>query len=89
MQALESEPVQTAFKKQMIKAVPNSSMDDAQAFNRAEMAYWKKVTDQVKVELQSTMARRLLSPSAWKIWSSPEYLGTYLSMRGLVALSRS
>jgi tripartite-type tricarboxylate transporter receptor subunit TctC len=50
-QALESEPVQTAFKKQMIKAVPNSSMDDAQAFNRAEMAYWKKVTDQVKVEL--------------------------------------
>jgi hypothetical protein len=26
-------------------------MDDAQAFNRAEVAYWKKVTDQVKVEL--------------------------------------
>jgi hypothetical protein len=43
--------VQTAFKKQMIKAVPNSSLDDAQAFDRAEMAYWKKVTDQVKVEL--------------------------------------
>src|SRR5258708_24615277 len=27
-QALDSEPVQTAFKKQIIKAVPNSSMDD-------------------------------------------------------------
>ena len=51
VQSLESEPVQTAFKKQMIKAVPNSSLEDAQAFNRSEMAYWKKVTDQVKVEL--------------------------------------
>src|SRR3954452_17088982 len=51
VQSLESEPVQTAFSKQMIKAVPNSSLEDAQAFNRAEMAYWKKVTDQVKVEL--------------------------------------
>ena len=50
-QALDSEPVQTAFKKQMIKAVPNSSLEDAQAFNRAEMTYWTKVTDQVKVEL--------------------------------------
>src|SRR6478672_13865448 len=51
VQSLESEPVQTAFKKQMIKAVPNSSLEDAQAFNRSEMADWKKVTDQVKVEL--------------------------------------
>src|SRR6266436_4249553 len=51
VQALESEAVATAFKKQMIKATPSSSFEDAQAFNRAEMAYWKKVTDQVKVEL--------------------------------------
>ncbi len=51
VQSLNSEPVQTAFKKQMIKAVPNSSIDDAQAFNRAEIAYWRKVTDDVKVEL--------------------------------------
>jgi tripartite-type tricarboxylate transporter receptor subunit TctC len=51
VQSLESESVQTAFKKQMIKAVPNGSLEDAQAFNRSEMAYWKKVTDQVKVEL--------------------------------------
>jgi tripartite-type tricarboxylate transporter receptor subunit TctC len=50
-QALASEPVETAFKKQMIKATPSGSLDDAQAFNRAEMAYWKKVTEQVKVEL--------------------------------------
>src|SRR5215475_1001253 len=51
VQALASEPVQTAFKKQMIKALPSASLDDAAAFNRAEVAYWKKVTDQVKVEL--------------------------------------
>jgi tripartite-type tricarboxylate transporter receptor subunit TctC len=50
-QALNSEPVETAFKKQMIKATPSGSLEDAQAFNRAEMAYWKKVTEQVKVEL--------------------------------------
>jgi tripartite-type tricarboxylate transporter receptor subunit TctC len=51
LQSLASEPVQTAFRQQMIKAVPNASIDDAQAFDRAEKAYWKKVTDEVKVEL--------------------------------------
>jgi len=50
VQALQSEPVQTAFKRQMIKAVPNSSLEDARAWNAAEVAYWKKVTEQVKVE---------------------------------------
>jgi tripartite-type tricarboxylate transporter receptor subunit TctC len=51
VQALQSEPVETAFRKQMIRAVPNTSFEDAQAFNRAEIAYWKKVTEDVKVEL--------------------------------------
>ncbi|MFL5084269.1 MAG: Bug family tripartite tricarboxylate transporter substrate binding protein [Xanthobacteraceae bacterium] len=51
VQALNSEPVQAAFKKQMIKTVPNASIDDARAWNTAEFAYWKKVTDEVKVEL--------------------------------------
>jgi hypothetical protein len=35
----------------VIKATPSHSLDEAQAFDRAEAAYWKKVTDQVKVEL--------------------------------------
>jgi hypothetical protein len=35
----------------MIAATPSNSFEDAQAFNQAEMAYWKKVTEQVKVEL--------------------------------------
>ena len=51
VQALDSEPVQIAFRRQMIKPTPSASLADAQAFNRAEMAYWKKVTEQVKVEL--------------------------------------
>ena len=51
VQALNSEPVQTAFKRQMIKAVPNASIEDARAWNAAETAYWKKVTEEVKVEL--------------------------------------
>ena len=51
VQALNSEPVQTAFKKQMIKAVPNASIEDAAAWNKAETAHWKKITDEVKVEL--------------------------------------
>jgi len=50
-QALGSEPVQTAFKKQMIKPVPNASLEDAQAWNAAEFAYWRKVAADVKVEL--------------------------------------
>src|SRR4051812_36834476 len=35
VQALNSEPVQTSFKKQMIKAIPSASLEEAQAFDRA------------------------------------------------------
>src|SRR5262249_26797529 len=51
VQALHSEQVATAFKQQMIRPLPSASIDDAQAWNKAEVAYWKKVTDEVKVEL--------------------------------------
>jgi len=51
VQALRSEPVETAFKKQMIKAVPNASIEEAQAWTATETAYWKKLTEEVKVEL--------------------------------------
>lgn len=51
VQALQSEGVQTAFKKQMIKAVPNSSIEDAKAWDAAEFAYWRKLAEDVKVEL--------------------------------------
>ena len=51
VQALNSEPVQTAFKKQMIKSVPNASIAEAQEWNKAETAYWRRLTEEVKVEL--------------------------------------
>jgi tripartite-type tricarboxylate transporter receptor subunit TctC len=51
VQALGSEQVATAFKQQMIRPLPSASIADAQAWNRAEVAYWKKVTDEVKIEL--------------------------------------
>jgi tripartite-type tricarboxylate transporter receptor subunit TctC len=48
--ALKSAPVQEAFKKQMIKAVPDASIAAAKTWNANEMAYWKKLTEDVKVE---------------------------------------
>ena len=48
--ALNSAPVQDAFKKQMIKAVPDASIAAAKTWNANEMAYWKKLTEDVKVE---------------------------------------
>ena len=51
VQALASEQVTSAFKQQMIRAVPSASIAEAQEWNKAEVAYWKKVTDEVKIEL--------------------------------------
>jgi tripartite-type tricarboxylate transporter receptor subunit TctC len=51
VQALNAEPVQASFKKQMIKAIPNASIADAQTWSKLETAHWKKLTEQVKVEL--------------------------------------
>ena len=51
VQSLKSEPVTTAFKKQMIKAVPSASIDEAKAWDKTETAYWKKLTEEMKVEL--------------------------------------
>jgi len=51
VQALTTGQVTTAFKQQMIRPLPSASFEGAQAWNKAELAYWKKVTDEVKVEL--------------------------------------
>src|SRR5262249_9416306 len=53
VQALNSEQVATAFKQQMIRPLPSASIEEAQAWNKAEAADWKKVTAEVKVELQN------------------------------------
>ena len=50
VQALNAEPVQTTFKKQMIKAIPNASIAEAQAWAKVETAHWKTITEQVKID---------------------------------------
>jgi tripartite-type tricarboxylate transporter receptor subunit TctC len=49
--ALKSKEVQETFGKQMISAVPNASLADAQAWNKTETERWRKITEEVKIEL--------------------------------------
>jgi tripartite-type tricarboxylate transporter receptor subunit TctC len=51
VQALNAEAVQSTFKKQMIKAVPDASIAAAQAWDKLETAHWKTLTEQVKIDL--------------------------------------
>ncbi len=50
VQALKTEAVQTTFGKQMIKAIPDVSIAEAQAWNKRETAHWKELTERVKIE---------------------------------------
>jgi tripartite-type tricarboxylate transporter receptor subunit TctC len=50
-QALKSQEVQETFAKQMIQAIPNSSIADAEAWNKQETARWRRVTEQVKIDI--------------------------------------
>jgi tripartite-type tricarboxylate transporter receptor subunit TctC len=49
--ALKSQEVRETFGKQMINAIPNASLADAQAWNKSETERWRKVTEQIKIEL--------------------------------------
>ena len=51
LHALSAEPVQSTFKKQMIRAIPNASIADAQAWDKQETAHWRKLTERVKIDL--------------------------------------
>ena len=50
VQALNAETVRTTFGKQMIKAIPNPSIADAQDWNKLETAHWRKITEDVKID---------------------------------------
>lgn len=50
-EALKSEAVQEAFKKQLISATPSASPEEAQAWLRNEIASWRKIVAEVKIEL--------------------------------------
>jgi tripartite-type tricarboxylate transporter receptor subunit TctC len=49
-QALKSQAVQETFSKQMIKAIPDASIAEAQAWNKRETAHWKELTERIKIE---------------------------------------
>ena len=50
-QAMQAPPVTDAFKKQNFNIVPNKSLDDAKSWLQSEIGYWKKVADEVKIEV--------------------------------------
>jgi len=51
VQALNSEQVRGAYAKQMIRPNPTLSLAEAKAWNADEIAKWKKVTNEIKIEL--------------------------------------
>jgi tripartite-type tricarboxylate transporter receptor subunit TctC len=50
-EAMNAPAVQEAFKKQLIQATPNASPAEAQTWLRSEIDKWKKITSEVKIEM--------------------------------------
>jgi len=50
-EAMQSSLVLDAFKKQLIEPTPSASPEEAQAWLRSEIAAWRKITAEVKIEM--------------------------------------
>jgi tripartite-type tricarboxylate transporter receptor subunit TctC len=50
-EALHTSQVQEAFKKQLIEATPSKSPEEAKAWLANEIATWKKITGEIKIEM--------------------------------------
>jgi len=50
-QALQTDQVKEAFAKQLIQATPSASPAEAQTWLNGELATWKKITSEVKIEM--------------------------------------
>ena len=50
-EALQAPAVVTTFAKQNFNRVPSASLDEAKTWLAGEMALWKKITDEVKIEM--------------------------------------
>jgi tripartite-type tricarboxylate transporter receptor subunit TctC len=50
-QALAAQEVLDAFKKQLIQATPNKSTTDAKNWLKDELAQWRRITSEVKIEM--------------------------------------
>jgi tripartite-type tricarboxylate transporter receptor subunit TctC len=51
LQALSAPAAQEAFKKQIIQAVPTASVDEATTWQQAELAKWRRILGEVKIDL--------------------------------------
>jgi tripartite-type tricarboxylate transporter receptor subunit TctC len=51
LEAMEAPTVKDAFNKQGFNVVPSKSSEEAKSFMKAEMESWKKITDEVKIDL--------------------------------------
>ncbi|MBW8267972.1 Bug family tripartite tricarboxylate transporter substrate binding protein [Caldovatus aquaticus] len=52
-EALRAEPVLDAFRRQGIRAVPNASVDDARAWFEGELANWRRIVEEAKIEVNN------------------------------------
>jgi tripartite-type tricarboxylate transporter receptor subunit TctC len=50
--ALHTGAVREAFNRQGFNIVPNASLDDAKAWLAGEMARWRKITSEVKIDIE-------------------------------------
>ena len=50
LEAAKAPQLQEAFAKQFVSVKPNTSLDDAQAWLKNELATWRKTVAEVKIE---------------------------------------
>jgi tripartite-type tricarboxylate transporter receptor subunit TctC len=51
LQAAQAPQLQEAFKKQLVSIKPNASLEEAQTWLNSEIASWKKIVSEVKIEM--------------------------------------
>jgi len=52
VEAMKAAAVAEAFKKQTFNTVPSASLDDAKTWLAGEIANWRKITGEVKIEIE-------------------------------------
>ena len=50
-EAAQAPALQEAFRKQLVSVKPNESLDEAQSWLNGEIASWRKITAEVKIEM--------------------------------------
>ncbi len=51
-QASEAPQLKAAFAKQLVSVRPNASLEEAQSWLKAELASWRKITQEVKIQVE-------------------------------------